>query len=1581
MDDLDYIKNIHPHYEYDTWDRHNSIAISATKGLRNAPGENNCFVNSAVQVFWHLDVFRRSYRRLNGHNCMGNSCIFCALKIIFTQFQYSDKSSLHPDALRKALAETFANQQRFQLGHMDDAAECFENILRRIHFHIAGSCEEDTCNAPHCLPHQKFAMQVVDQVVCSCGASSNPLKFHEMVHYISSSALVSQARSMQETGDILHPDRFGILLRNASTLGDIRDCPGNCGKKVPLKRTLLNCPDVVSIGLVWECDHPTAEMTTEVARNIGTTILLQDVFHTVMQDVKVLPKLHLVGVVCYYGKHYSTFLFNSKQQVWIYFDDATVREIGPRWENVVEKCAKGRYQPLLLLYANPNAVPVPIDTAMKKKVMAPGFTGVPLVDDSDSGHDRTQESIKSMNSSTPRRSRTPNPDGNNMRPDTDRRSRTPGPEYRPDPNNVPKRTDSDHRRQPSFLIAMSGKSDRPNRVPLRPGGSSTYAEKDNIPDYGYNPHPNNRQQYNAYGREDVDDYTLSTRDQYRRPSLNSMSPQNTQHISRSTAESQRKEPFKKGNTKVRADVIRYVPGDYNGGHPGYNGQVPRHMEPTSLPPGDGPPPYQSRALSVPPNLDDSISVHSDIVNPNQHRVVKPSTGNHNYENINTSTHTPVEVGIATLPRKKKQQSPSEPNTMTRQSSMGNLSSQGSHPRQSSRDLVDGPSAAKVEPKPVRKTVAQVKRASDKKKPPPPKRSNSLPRNTEPHPEDFVDDKIVYIDRKMVANILDQQRHSTPHSNGSVNGTDDTLMSKLLNSKGLSVEIPYDNVSLGSHKDSGYGSSDRNSSSSTGSVTMDPYNQFFLTRGMIVPTPTPAPNNYSQETSGYNKGEVTLVNGMPKSNSTNSMKQDLTSQFENLKLNRNGEVPPPVPVKNYNVEVECPQPIPAGNGLDKDGMKNEQFKTLLGFADDLMDQCMLAETNKDYPSAVHYCDTAIGYLKSAINLKNITHQMVVFAQNRHSSCLMKSRSLKVRLSSRSDSKLSPVNDLRGSTDNRSSINSTDSDLSRASQERTRRTNGSSERLDNLDKPGLPVSHMNSLHDRQSSNQSLHNTQNMGPDHSRLPDNSRSLCRTLSDHSKNASNHSYSDSNSSVRTCVPSGHVSQSSRDSTLSNNSDMYGSLPRRTARGPPPKEEVYQSYLNKQKSLHQGVEHARSSSGSSTTNSIDGSIHSDNSGSDPQLRSHLRSQPRMSKSDIRQMLQKNIAQRQAHGSTNSRNTQQGQTVNRIQQNESPVPQTMVKSADAAYRQPNTRQPEVGSYQRSVPNTACRTSGPLSSTGVPTTNGGNKPRVIKPCIKQKPIMVASQFSKSSNCLNVYGGKALERCTSQPDCQKLVDSPFFNNPDSLSNTMSLKPDKGLRASSASQPDLRNLTDERFNSNIVPHDNLDSSGEDAEAMRLNVRALASRFETSKSPTNQVVIVPKDIEKPTVGHRVRSKSESSSVKKPKSVLTKTKNKSSRPRKSVTFSENLALVAGETGGYQSSSEINSSRFMDDPAYYSDDEDRRPRSHFNNDEDIDSNNSDESPPIGTGAGFCELCQKQGIEIDENYCSKCRFYMHRFMPSS
>ncbi|KTF84345.1 hypothetical protein cypCar_00044331, partial [Cyprinus carpio] len=139
------------------------LSLAPTKGLLNEPGQNSCFLNSAVQVLWHLDIFRRSLRQLPNHYCLGDSCIFCALKGIFCQFQHSRERALPSDNLRNALAETFKDEQRFQLGFMDDAAECFENILERIHLHIAPDAETDACASKSCITHQKFAMALYEQ--------------------------------------------------------------------------------------------------------------------------------------------------------------------------------------------------------------------------------------------------------------------------------------------------------------------------------------------------------------------------------------------------------------------------------------------------------------------------------------------------------------------------------------------------------------------------------------------------------------------------------------------------------------------------------------------------------------------------------------------------------------------------------------------------------------------------------------------------------------------------------------------------------------------------------------------------------------------------------------------------------------------------------------------------------------------------------------------------------------------------------------------------------------------------------------------------------------------------------------------------------------------------------------------------------------------------------------------------------------------------------------------------------------------------------------------------------------------------
>ncbi|KAL4640305.1 inactive ubiquitin carboxyl-terminal hydrolase 53-like [Arapaima gigas] len=338
------------------------LSLALTKGLLNEPGQNSCFLNSAVQVLWQLDIFRRSLRQLPGHFCLGDACIFCALKNIFTQFQHSRERALPSDNLRHALAETFKDERRFQLGLMDDAAECFENILERIHLHIVSDVDMEVCTSKSCITHQKFAMTLYEQSVCrSCGASSDPLPFTELVHYISTTALCQQVDRVLQKSERLRSDMFGELLQAASTTGDVRKCPGDCGQSIRIQRVLLNCPEIVTIGFVWDAEQ--SDLTEDVIRSLGPHLSLSELFCRVTDENAKHSELLLVGMICYSSRHYCAFAYHTKTARWVFFDDATVKEVGTKWKDVVSKCVRGHFQPLLLFYANPEGSAISTEDA------------------------------------------------------------------------------------------------------------------------------------------------------------------------------------------------------------------------------------------------------------------------------------------------------------------------------------------------------------------------------------------------------------------------------------------------------------------------------------------------------------------------------------------------------------------------------------------------------------------------------------------------------------------------------------------------------------------------------------------------------------------------------------------------------------------------------------------------------------------------------------------------------------------------------------------------------------------------------------------------------------------------------------------------------------------------------------------------------------------------------------------------------------------------------------------------------------------------------------------------------------------
>ena len=264
-------------------------------------------------------------------------------------------------------------------------------------------------------------MTLVEQSVCAaCGATSEPLPFTQMVHYVSASALTAQARQSNQDA-LLQADLFGQLLRKAGGMGDIRDCPSACGAKIQICRTLMNRPEIVSVGIVWDSERPNLEHIMSVFAIVGTTLKLQDVFQNVIDARWAELTTHrLVGVV------------------------------GPHWQHVVDKCRRGHFQPLLLLYANPNGTAVPVANAP---------TAVTLVASKQQQQQQQQRNLLQQYGSLPRQHR---------------RSMTPNPEKSME--------NGQHLMQPRRAITPNPEANQNGRNPQANGQESNFRDYQNITD-------------------------------------------------------------------------------------------------------------------------------------------------------------------------------------------------------------------------------------------------------------------------------------------------------------------------------------------------------------------------------------------------------------------------------------------------------------------------------------------------------------------------------------------------------------------------------------------------------------------------------------------------------------------------------------------------------------------------------------------------------------------------------------------------------------------------------------------------------------------------------------------------------------------------------------------------------------------------------------------------------------------------------------------------------------------------------------------------------------------------------------------
>lgn len=60
---------------------------------------------------------------------------------------------------------------------------------------------------------------------------------------------------------------------------------GNCGEKLRIRRVLMNSPEIITIGLVWDSEN--SDLAEDVIHSLGTILRLGDVRHMLRTSLHI----------------------------------------------------------------------------------------------------------------------------------------------------------------------------------------------------------------------------------------------------------------------------------------------------------------------------------------------------------------------------------------------------------------------------------------------------------------------------------------------------------------------------------------------------------------------------------------------------------------------------------------------------------------------------------------------------------------------------------------------------------------------------------------------------------------------------------------------------------------------------------------------------------------------------------------------------------------------------------------------------------------------------------------------------------------------------------------------------------------------------------------------------------------------------------------------------------------------------------------------------------------------------------------------------------------------------------------------
>ncbi|KAG7395855.1 UBA/TS-N domain [Phytophthora boehmeriae] len=351
---------------------------SVHRGLLNASGENNCFLNVVIQSFWHLTSMRHFllHVEVKDESRSVESNVLRALKSMMTEYDDTSSGVLHSRAIRKGLSVLYAADKNFQEGAMYDAEETLLALLNLMHQQTESTEIEETHKTTmmvkslvrlvstdtyeekpqavfddNSIPHLVFSHQIYDRYVCASCNHSSPWDLYSNLVY-STYASDLYACKYESTEHM-----FRRLTAQESDVASKCEQKG-CRGKLAKERVIHRFPMVFAVSILWATSSATKEQVEGVLNNIDDRLDLAKCFDAAGPVIRfknggLRTTYRLRGFVCYYGRHYVALFYSTAHKMWLLFDDSRVLEMGA-WSNVVAECLKGRFQPVLLFYELPD---------------------------------------------------------------------------------------------------------------------------------------------------------------------------------------------------------------------------------------------------------------------------------------------------------------------------------------------------------------------------------------------------------------------------------------------------------------------------------------------------------------------------------------------------------------------------------------------------------------------------------------------------------------------------------------------------------------------------------------------------------------------------------------------------------------------------------------------------------------------------------------------------------------------------------------------------------------------------------------------------------------------------------------------------------------------------------------------------------------------------------------------------------------------------------------------------------------------------------------------------------------------------